>query len=78
MKYAMLGFAGIAVLVGIFLIVNTFSMLVAQRTREIGLMRALGSSRRQVNRSVLIEAVHARASPARCSASAAASAWPSG
>lgn len=57
MKYAMLGFAGIAVLVGIFLIVNTFSMLVAQRTREIGLMRALGASRRQVNRSVLIEAV---------------------
>ncbi|MEU8569599.1 FtsX-like permease family protein [Streptomyces pathocidini] len=56
MKYAMLGFAGIAVLVGIFLIVNTFSMLVAQRTREIGLMRAIGSSRRQVNRSVLIEA----------------------
>ncbi|MFJ1587494.1 ABC transporter permease [Streptomyces sp. NPDC088197] len=57
MKYAMLGFAGISVLVGIFLIVNTFSMLVAQRTREIGLMRALGSSRKQVNRSVLVEAV---------------------
>ncbi|MDT0341696.1 ABC transporter permease [Streptomyces litchfieldiae] len=57
MRYAMLGFAGIAVLVGIFLIVNTFSMLVAQRTREIGLMRAIGSSRRQVNRSVLIEAL---------------------
>ncbi|MDQ1010302.1 putative ABC transport system permease protein [Streptomyces sp. V4I23] len=57
MKYAMLGFAGIALLVGIFLIVNTFSMLVAQRTREIGLMRAIGSSRRQVNRSVLVEAV---------------------
>ncbi|MGW7464676.1 ABC transporter permease [Streptomyces xantholiticus] len=57
MKYAMLGFAGIAFLVGIFLIVNTFSMLVAQRTREIGLMRAIGSSRKQVNRSVLIEAV---------------------
>ncbi|WP_031086559.1 ABC transporter permease [Streptomyces sp. NRRL WC-3549] len=57
MKYAMLGFAGIAFLVGIFLIVNTFSMLVAQRTREIGLMRAIGSSREQVNRSVLVEAV---------------------
>ncbi|MEU5424381.1 FtsX-like permease family protein [Streptomyces olivoreticuli] len=57
MKYALLGFAGIAVLVGIFLIVNTFSMLVAQRTREIGLMRAIGSSRRQILRSVLVEAL---------------------
>ncbi|RFU87461.1 hypothetical protein DY218_06780 [Streptomyces triticagri] len=57
MKYAMLGFAGIALLVGIFLIINTFSMLVAQRTREIGLMRAIGSSRKQVNRSVLVEAL---------------------
>ncbi|MFD9218802.1 ABC transporter permease [Streptomyces sp. NPDC060064] len=57
MKYAMLGFAGIALLVGIFLIVNTFSMLVAQRTREIGLMRAIGSSRKQINRSVLLEAL---------------------
>ena len=56
-KYAMLGFAGIAFLVGIFLIINTFSMLVTQRTREIGLMRAIGSSRRQVNRSVLLEAL---------------------
>lgn len=57
MKYALLGFAGIAVLVGVFLIVNTFSMLVAQRTREIGLMRAIGSSRPQIMRSVLVEAV---------------------
>lgn len=56
-KDALLGFAGIAVLVGISLILNTFSMLVAQRTRELGLMRALGASRRQVNRSVMVEAV---------------------
>ncbi|MEZ0066300.1 putative ABC transport system permease protein [Streptacidiphilus sp. MAP12-20] len=56
-KDALLGFAGIAVLVGISLILNTFSMLVAQRTRELGLMRALGASREQVNRSVLVEAV---------------------
>ncbi|MFJ2766511.1 ABC transporter permease [Streptomyces sp. NPDC087300] len=56
-KYVMLGFAGVAVLVGIFLIVNTFSMLIAQRTRELGLLRALGADRRQVRRSVLIEAL---------------------
>jgi putative ABC transport system permease protein len=56
-RYAMLGFAGVAVLVGIFLIVNTFSMLVAQRTREIGLMRAIGASRRQTGRTVLLEAL---------------------
>ncbi|GHB75096.1 membrane protein [Streptomyces umbrinus] len=55
-KYVMLGFAGIAVLVGVFLIVNTFSMLIAQRTRELGLLRALGADRRQVRRSVLLEA----------------------
>ncbi|MDG4863255.1 FtsX-like permease family protein [Streptomyces sp. T-3] len=56
-KYVMLGFAGVSVLVGIFLIVNTFSMLIAQRTRELGLMRALGADRRQVRRSVLTEAL---------------------
>src|SRR6185437_8771439 len=56
-KYVMLGFAGIAVLVGVFLIVNTFSMLIAQRTRELGLLRALGADRRQVRQSVLTEAV---------------------
>ncbi|MGP4112235.1 ABC transporter permease [Streptomyces sp. 4N509B] len=57
LQYVLLGFAGIALLVGIFLIVNTFSMLVAQRTREIGLMRAIGASRRQTGRTVLIEAL---------------------
>ncbi|MEU4494072.1 FtsX-like permease family protein [Streptomyces sp. NPDC023998] len=56
-KWVMLGFAGVAVLVGIFLIVNTFSMLIAQRTRELGLLRALGADRRQVRRSVLTEAL---------------------
>lgn len=56
-KYVMLGFAGIAVLVGVFLIVNTFSMLIAQRTRELGLLQALGADRRQVRRSVLAEAL---------------------
>ncbi|WP_055713701.1 ABC transporter permease [Streptomyces torulosus] len=55
-KYVMLGFAGIATLVGVFLIVNTFSMLIAQRTRELGLLRALGADQRQVRRSVLTEA----------------------
>ena len=52
----LLVFAGIALLVGSFLIVNTFSMLVAQRARELALLRALGASRGQVTRSVLTEA----------------------
>ena len=49
-------FAGIALVVGSFLIVNTFSILVAQRSRELALLRALGASRRQVVRSVQLEA----------------------
>ncbi len=49
-------FAIIAVIVGGFIIVNTFSILIAQRTRELALLRALGSSRGQVTRSVLVEA----------------------
>ena len=54
---ALLVFAAISLFVGGFLIFNTFSMLVAQRTRELALMRALGASRRQVTTSVLVEAV---------------------
>ncbi|MDN4173872.1 ABC transporter permease [Nocardioides sp. SOB77] len=50
-------FAGIALVVGSFLIVNTFSILVAQRSRELALLRALGASTRQVTWSVLLEAL---------------------
>jgi putative ABC transport system permease protein len=53
----LLVFAGIALFVGTFIIANTFSMLVAQRTRELALLRAVGASRRQVTRSVLAEAL---------------------
>ncbi|RPK63946.1 ABC transporter permease YtrF precursor [Streptomyces sp. ADI96-02] len=56
LNWMLLAFAGIALFVGIFLIANTFTMLVAQRTRELALMRAVGASRRQVKRSVLVEA----------------------
>lgn len=56
LDYFLLTFAAIALVVGIFLIVNTFSILVAQRSRELALLRAMGASRRQVNRSVLTEA----------------------
>jgi len=52
----LLTFAFIALFVAIFLIFNTFSMLVAQRTRELALLRAVGASRGQVRRSVLAEA----------------------
>ncbi|MGV3759586.1 MAG: FtsX-like permease family protein, partial [Actinomycetota bacterium] len=50
-------FGGLALLVGIFVISNTFSILVAQRTRELALLRAVGASRWQVLGSVLLEAV---------------------
>ena len=54
-RTALLVFAGVALLVGGFLIFNTFSVTVAQRTREFALLRTLGASRRQVLRSVLAE-----------------------
>jgi putative ABC transport system permease protein len=53
----LLVFAAIALVVGTFLIINTFSILVAQRSRELALLRALGAARRQVTRSVLLEAL---------------------
>jgi len=53
----LLAFALIALFVAVFLIFNTFSMLVAQRTRELALLRAVGASRGQVRRSVLAEAL---------------------
>jgi putative ABC transport system permease protein len=55
-NYFLLAFGLIALLVGTFIIYNTFSMIVAQRLRELALLRAIGASRRQVSRSVLLEA----------------------
>jgi putative ABC transport system permease protein len=52
----MLVFAGVSVLVGSFVIWNTFNVLVAQRRREVALLRAVGATRRQVLKGVLIEA----------------------
>jgi putative ABC transport system permease protein len=52
---ALLVFAGVAVLVGGFLIFNTFAVTVAQRSREFALLRTLGASRRQVLNSVVVE-----------------------
>ncbi len=54
---ALLAFAGVAVLVGAFIIFNTFSITVAQRSRELALLRTLGATRRQVLGSVLGEAL---------------------
>ena len=51
----LLGFGGIALFVGAFVIFNTLSITVAQRTRELATLRTLGASRRQVLRSVLLE-----------------------
>lgn len=53
---ALLAFAGVALFVGVFIIVNTFSITVAQRVREFALLRAIGAARRQIMTSVLVEA----------------------
>jgi putative ABC transport system permease protein len=56
LKTLLLVFGGIAVVVGAFTIYNTLSITVAQRSRELALLRALGATRRQVLRSVVVEA----------------------
>ena len=52
----LLAFGGIALFVGSFVIANTLSITIAQRTRELATLRTLGATRRQVLRSVLVEA----------------------
>jgi putative ABC transport system permease protein len=54
-RYFLLGFGGIALFVGAFVIFNTLSITVAQRTREFATLRTLGASRKQVMRSVVLE-----------------------
>jgi putative ABC transport system permease protein len=56
LKIMLLVFAGVSLFVGSFLIFNTFSITIAQRTREFGMLRTLGASRGQVLGSVVLEA----------------------
>lgn len=53
----LLVFGMVALFVGAFIIQNTFQIVVAQRTRELGILRALGASRRQITRMVIVEAL---------------------
>src|SRR4029078_9682685 len=55
LRYALLAFGGIALFVGGFVIFNTLSITIAQRTRELATLRTLGASRRQVMGSVIVE-----------------------
>jgi putative ABC transport system permease protein len=57
LRTILLAFAGVALLVGAFTIFNALSIAIAQRTRELGLLRMVGASRRQVRRTVLAEAL---------------------
>jgi putative ABC transport system permease protein len=56
-KYFLLGFGGVALFVGSFVIANTLAITVAQRLRELATLRTLGASRRQVLWSVVLESV---------------------
>jgi putative ABC transport system permease protein len=53
----LLGFGGVALFVGSFVIANSLSITIAQRTRELATLRTLGASRRQVLRSIIVEAL---------------------
>src|SRR4030095_4947200 len=53
----LLSFGGIALFVGAFVIANSLSITIAQRTRELATLRTVGASRRQVLRSIIVEAV---------------------
>jgi putative ABC transport system permease protein len=55
LQYFLLAFGGIALFVGSFVIANTLSITIAQRTREFATLRAMGATGRQVRRIVLIE-----------------------
>lgn len=57
MNMFLMTFAVVALVVGSFVIYNTFSITVAQRTKETALLRAVGAKRKQVTRSVMIEAL---------------------
>ncbi len=56
LDYVLLSFAGVSLFVGAFLIVNTFTIIVAQRMREFALLRAVGASAGQLRSLVMIEA----------------------
>jgi putative ABC transport system permease protein len=55
-RIVLLVFGGVALLVGSFLIFNTFSITVAQRIRELGMLRTLGATRGQILRGMVLEA----------------------
>jgi putative ABC transport system permease protein len=55
-RYFLLAFGFVALFVGAFVIFNTMSITVAQRTRELATLRTIGASRGQIRRAVLIEA----------------------